>query len=123
LPGRLHCGMARIPRRLGALFLLVFFVGGGPGLPDLDALLFHSHVEVVRANVAHVDLPGGCGAHTERCALGAVLSGPQLAGFGVVKVHGDLVASRTAGFQPTLALHSADRSFLHPSRAPPAPAC
>jgi hypothetical protein len=115
--------MVRIPRRLGALLLLVAFAGGGPGLPELDALLFHSHAELVRADVAHVDLPGGCGAHVEKCVLSAVRSGLQLAEFGLVKARGVRVASRAAAFQPALALRSADRSFLYPSRAPPAPAC
>ena len=114
--------MVRIPRRLGALLLLVAFAGG-LGLPELDALLFHSHAEVVRADVPHVDLPGGCGAHVEKCVLGTVLSGPQLAGFGLVKVRGVRAASRAAAFQPAPTLRSADRSLLPSSRAPPAPAC
>jgi hypothetical protein len=115
--------MVRIPRRFGALLLLVAFAGGDLGLPELDALLFHSHAEVVRADVAHVDLPGGCGAHVEKCVLSVVLSGPQLAEFGLVKVRGVQAASRAAAFQPVFALRSADRSFLYSSRAPPAPAC
>jgi hypothetical protein len=103
--------------------LFVAFAGGDLGLPELDALLFHSHAEVVRADVAHVDLPGGCGAHAEKCVLSVFLSGPQLAGFGLVKARGMRAPSRVAAFQPDLTLRSADRSFLPSSRAPPAPAC
>ena len=56
-------------RRLGALCLLTAFLGGGFGLSDLDALLFHSRPDGARADVAHFDQPGGCGAHAERCVL------------------------------------------------------
>jgi hypothetical protein len=115
--------MVRIFRRLGAALLLIAFAGGGPGLPELDAILFHSHGEIIRADVAHLELPGGCGAHVEKCVLSAVLAGPQLAEFGLVKVRGARAPSRATAFQPALALRSADRSFLYPSRAPPAPAC
>jgi hypothetical protein len=115
--------MVGIPRRLGALLLLVAFAGGGPGLPDLDALLFHSHPDVVRANVAHVDVPGGCGAHVERCVLSATLCGPQLVELGLLKVRGTRVVSRPTTFRLSSALRSSDRNFLYSSRAPPAPAC
>jgi hypothetical protein len=115
--------MARTRRGLGALFLLTVFVGGGFGLPDVDALLYHSITRASRPDVAHVDLPGGCGAHSEKCALTTTASAPQLAGLGLPTVEVTQAPSQQPGFASVPSLRSADRSFLYPSRAPPAPAC
>lgn len=105
--------------RLSRLFLVVAFVGSGFGLPEVDALLYHSSGHAPPADVAHVDLPGGCGAHAEHCVLALTTSLRQLgvtttAGLRVLRVE-------TVYPVPALmpALLSADRTNLQPSRAPP----
>src|SRR5712691_9116321 len=77
--------LARLPamrralvRRIGALLLATTFIGGGFGLSDLDALLFHSGRNAVPPEVPHFDLPGGCGAHAEHCVLAVAASLRQL---------------------------------------------
>ncbi|HEU4762321.1 MAG TPA: hypothetical protein VFS74_08365 [Gemmatimonadales bacterium] len=61
--------------RLGALILSLLIMGGGSGLPVVDAALHHLHG---RMNVqgTHLSDPGGT-THAERCTLGAPL--PTLA--------------------------------------------
>jgi hypothetical protein len=112
--------MHRRIRRFSALFLTAVFLGSGFALPELDALLYHSS-GVAQPDVAHVDLPGGCGAHAEHCALTLATPVPQLApsqsairSLGAAPVHRVLV--------PVIAPRSADYPLLHPSRAPPASA-
>ena len=68
--------MARLSRRFAAFLLLAAFVGGGFGLADLDALLYHSGRTA--PEVPHFDLPGGCGAHAEHCVLAVAASLRQL---------------------------------------------
>jgi hypothetical protein len=105
-------------RRVGALLLATVFIGGGFGLSDLDALLFHSG-RAVPAEASHFDLPGGCGSHAEHCVLAVAASLRQLgsAARASIPVTRALPAYRIA--TPVASLHSAHRTNLHPSRAPP----
>jgi hypothetical protein len=104
--------------RLGALFLLTAFMAGGYGISDLDALFFHSVVQGARADVPHLDQPGGCGAHSERCALAQSTAGPQQVGLAPVKIRLNPVVARAL-----VALAPIDRSAasgtLRLPRAPP----
>jgi hypothetical protein len=115
--------MIRTGLRVWSWFLVAVFLGGGLGLPDADALLFHTLGLSSQPDVAHFDLPGGCGAHSEKCALTAAASAPQLGAVGLAAVRVAHDASPHPVFASVPSLCSADRSFLHPSRAPPAPAC
>jgi hypothetical protein len=110
--------MVRLSRRFTALLLLAAFVGGGFGLPDLDALLYHSG-RVAPVEVPHFDLLGGCGAHAEHCVLAVVASLRQLGARLVTAVRLTPAASTRQLIVPEVAPRSADRSFFHPSRAPP----
>jgi hypothetical protein len=111
----------RRPNRLIALLLTALFVGSGFALPDLDALLYHSHRVSPPADVGHVDLPGGCGAHAERCALTLMAPLPQIApATSAVRALG--LAPERSPLRPVVAPPSTYQAFLHPSRAPPAAA-
>jgi hypothetical protein len=57
--------------RLGALTLSLLILGGGSGLPVVDAVLHHLHGNVQVAG-AHLSDPAGT-SHAERCTLGAPL--------------------------------------------------
>ena len=106
-------------RRLGALLLATAFIGGGFGLSDLDALLFHSGRSAAPAEVPHYDLPGGCGAHAEHCVLAVAASLRQLGATvttGVPVSRADLPEHIAT---PVPTPRSADRTNLQPSRAPP----
>jgi hypothetical protein len=104
-------------RRLGALFLLTAFVAGGFGLSDLDALLFHSSTHGARADVAHLDQPGGCGAHAERCVLALSTARPQQVGLAPVKIRLSPVVSRAL-----VTIAPVDRSVAtHTLKLPRAP--
>lgn len=105
-------------RRLGALFLLTAFLGGGYGLSDVDAVLFHSSHHGARADVAHLDQPGGCGAHSEHCVLALATARPQHAGSGLVKLRVNPVASKPHAATKPVPRSPATGS-LHYSRAPP----
>jgi hypothetical protein len=110
--------MGRLLRRLSALLLLTVFVGGGFGLSDLDALLYHSGHRAP-AELPHYDQPGGCGAHAERCVLALAASLRQLAG-GLS--HLDSAADGQdllVPVAPVVVPRSIDRSNLQPTRAPP----
>jgi hypothetical protein len=108
-------------RRACALVFAAVFLGSGFVLPDLDALLYHSSRVTPPNNMAHLEVPGGCGAHSERCALTLATPVPQLApaaagvGFTTVSPAHPIVT-------PVIAHRSANRKLFHPSRAPPAPA-
>jgi hypothetical protein len=106
-------------RRVGALLLATAFIGGGFGLADLDALLFHSGRDAVPTEASHFDLPGGCGAHAEHCVLAVAASLRQLGAMAraSIPVTRALPAYRIP--TPVASLRSADRTNLHPSRAPP----
>ena len=110
--------MARLSRRFAAFLLLAAFVGGGFGLADLDALLYHSG-RSAPAEVPHFDLPGGCGAHAEHCVLAVAASFRQLGARLVTAVQLTQAASVRPLVAPVAAPRSTDRSFLQPSRAPP----
>jgi hypothetical protein len=105
-------------RRLGALFLLTAFLAGGFGLSDLDAFLFHSHPHGIRADAAHLEQPGGCGAHSERCVLAVATARTAAAGSTPVKLRvSSLVFAPLAS--ATSVHRSIDRASLQDSRAPP----
>ncbi|HET9603766.1 MAG TPA: hypothetical protein VFO96_05710 [Gemmatimonadales bacterium] len=61
--------------RLSALILSLLIMGGGSGLPVVDAALHHLHGSM-HVQGAHLSDPGDS-AHAERCTLGAPL--PTLA--------------------------------------------
>jgi hypothetical protein len=108
-------------RRFGALFLLTAFLAGGYGLSDLDAFLFHSSIhsgQNGRADVAHLELPGGCGAHAERCVLAVATARPAVAGSAPAKVR--LAPNVSQPLSPRPPVHpSVGRVSLQHSRAPP----
>src|SRR5215207_8185056 len=111
--------MARsLHHRLKALFLTAVFVGSGFALPDLDALLYHSSRGNAPADAPHLDLPGGCGAHSESCALSLVMPVPQTPPS--TPVVRSSVAPATEIRVPTVPPRSVTDRLLHPSRAPPA---
>jgi hypothetical protein len=112
----------RRPSRLSALLLLIIFITGGLGAAQADAVLFHSLAQESHPAGAHVDLPDGCGTHAESCVLAIAASPPQLAALGASKVRIDQGQSRSPVLTTAGLLPSADRKFLHPSRAPPIPA-
>ena len=109
---RSHC------RRLGALFLLTAFIGGGFGLSDLDAVLFHSSPHGARADVAHFDQPGGCGAHAERCVLAVATARVASVVPVPVKIRLSPVAIRPLAWTAPVRPSSFRGSHQH-SRAPP----
>lgn len=106
-------------RRLAALLLTVAFVGGGFGLADLDALLYHASGSSAPQG-PHYDQPGGCGAHAEHCVLGAPVSLRHAAG----GLGSPQITTRTAQpapvSEPASTPRPADRVNLQPTRAPPA---
>jgi hypothetical protein len=104
-------------RRLGALFLLTAFLVGGFGLSDLDAVLFHSKPHV-RTDVAHLEQPGGCGAHAERCVLAVAAARAATYAAAPVKVR---LTPHVTQVPPaaTPILWSAGPTSFNYSRAPP----
>jgi hypothetical protein len=106
-------------RRLGALLLATAFIGGGFGLSDLDALLFHSGRDAAPAEVPHFDLPGGCGAHAEHCVLAVAASLRQLGARATTSVAVTRAERPEHIATPVPSARSADRTNLQPSRAPP----
>lgn len=59
-------------RRSASLLLLAILLVGGPGLPWLDALLYHSSDTVDRRGVTHVESTNAL-CHAEHCVADAVL--------------------------------------------------
>jgi hypothetical protein len=112
--------MHRVSCRLAALFLATTFLGGGVGLPGLDALLYHSgrqpYSNVTRAD--HVDRPGGCDAHAEHCVLAASTSVRQVVTLAVGGMRISTAVCRDCVAAP-VAPRSAERLTLPASRAPP----
>jgi hypothetical protein len=105
-------------RRLAALLLTIAFVGGGFGLADLDALLFHGGASAPQQ--PHYDQPGGCGSHAEHCVLGAPVSLRHAAG-GLASLPITTLSARPAPIpEPASTPRPADRVNLQPTRAPPA---
>src|ERR1700732_4363588 len=112
--------MSRVVRRLHAVLLLSLFAGSGIGLPALDELLYHiGRDSAPAAGVAHFDAPGGCGAHSEHCALVASASVRQHAAITQQLLRIEVVSTDPVIPQPVFSLRSFDRSLLQPSRAPP----
>jgi hypothetical protein len=107
--------------RLTALFLTAVFIGSGFALPDLDALLHHSSTVQASAEVGHVDLPGGCGTHSEQCALTLAAPLPQVAP-GTSVVRSLSLAPAQSTIVSVITPPSTYPRLLHPSRAPPASA-
>jgi hypothetical protein len=58
--------------RLGALAIGMLLLGGGSGLPVLDALLHHWRISQASAQVHLLD-PNARATHAERCTLGTAL--------------------------------------------------
>jgi hypothetical protein len=113
--------MSRVARRLYAVLLLSLFAGSGIGLPGLDALLYHmGRDSAPPAGVAHFDAPGGCGAHSEHCALVASAAVRQHATVTQPNLRIEVVGTESVVFHPVFSPRSFDRSLYQPSRAPPA---
>jgi hypothetical protein len=114
--------MSQVVRRLYAVLLLSLFAGSGIGLPALDELLYHmGRDSAPPAGVAHVDVPGGCGAHSEHCALVASVSVRQHAAVTHHNLRIEVLRNDYVVFRPVFSLRSVDRTLLQPSRAPPVP--
>jgi hypothetical protein len=108
-------------RRLYAVLLLSLFAGSGIGLPALDELLYHmGRDSAPAAGVAHFDAPGGCGAHSEHCAVVASASVRQHATITQQNLRTEVVSAQDVVFHSVYVPRSVDRSLLQPSRAPPA---
>jgi hypothetical protein len=108
-----------LARRLSGVLLTVVLLGGGFGLPALDALLYHSGQQSAGANVAHFDPPGGCGAHAEHCVLLLTLSLRQLGGPAFSEVRLTHLLTETGVYLAVPALRVTDPTYQHRSRAPP----
>ena len=104
--------------RFYAAFLAAAFISG-IGMPNADALLYHSR-NPIPAEVPHFDQPGGCGSHAEHCVLAVAASLRQLAG-GVFQLPElGLEAPRNLTVPRADVPRPAERTNLQPSRAPPA---
>jgi hypothetical protein len=106
-------------RRLAALVLAVSFVGGGFGLADLDALLYHSQ-RADDPQQPHYDQPGGCGSHAEHCVLAAPVSLRHAAGAPTAPAITTRAIEPLPLPEPARTPRPADRVNLQPTRAPPA---
>ena len=110
-----------VRQRLYAILLLSLFAGSGIGLPALDELLYHiGRDSAPAAAVPHFDAPGGCGAHSEHCAVVASASVRQHAVITQQLLRIEVVSTEPVVFHPVFSLRSFDRSLFQPSRAPPA---
>lgn len=103
-------------RRLCAALLLLGTIGINAVGPGLDALLYHRGVpQPLRT---HIDRPGGCGLHAERCLLSDRQVAPRAPARGVA-----IALDRTEGPRPsplpTAPLASRRPVSVHRSRAPP----
>jgi hypothetical protein len=109
-----------VRQRLYAVLLLSLFAGSGIGLPALDELLYHiGRDSAPPAGVAHFDAPGGCGAHSEHCALVASASVRQHAAVTQQLLRIEALSTEPVVFQLVSSVRSFDRSLFQPSRAPP----
>ena len=107
-------------QRVHAILLLSVFAGSGIGLPALDELLYHiGRDSAPPVGAAHFDAPGGCGAHSEHCALVASASVRQHAPITQPNLRIEFVSPEPVVFHPVFSLRSVDRSLLQPTRAPP----
>jgi len=109
-----------LARRLAGIILLAVFIAGGMGLQELDAVLYGSGHDSAPAGVAHLDPPGGCGAHQEHCVLAPSALVRSLATIASARVPvGTTVSAPTLPRTPVLP-DSAAPGFLHTARPPPA---
>jgi hypothetical protein len=108
-----------VRQRLSAMLLLSLFAGSGIGLPALDELLYHTGRDTAQPTGAHFDTPGGCGAHSEHCALVASASVRQHATITQQLLRIEVVSTESVVFQLVSSVRSFDRSLFQPSRAPP----
>jgi hypothetical protein len=107
-------------RRLVAFLLLAVFLGAGTTVPGPDVLLHHW---IGQANVhrSHIEPAGGCGSHSEKCALGRTATGA-----GAALVQAPVLRTNPTDFPSpasTLAFRIviADPNAIPHSRAPPGP--
>lgn len=105
--------------RLNALVLGFLLVGGGSGLPLVDAALYHLHGRVHAAGI-HLSDPAS-GSHGERCTLGspAQLLSPA-ADVRPSEQFSNLPCSALPQPEPATLLGAAHRGTCL-ARAPPAP--
>jgi hypothetical protein len=113
--------MLAVARRFGSAVLSVALIGGGFGLPLLDAVLFHSGrpaaQQQTRVVLARTGSPTG---HAQVCILGSVAPQsrglPSLAAQPVISVHTETVSVGTHVTPRVAQVHFT----LNYSRAPPA---
>jgi hypothetical protein len=70
--------MSRVRVRRWAALLLFACLGTEFGLPGLDAWLYHREPTTGLLAPIHVDAPGGCDSHAERCIAAATVGAPRL---------------------------------------------
>ncbi len=92
--------------RLGAVALALLILGGGSGLPVLDALLHHLRVGKAVAESQLLD-PSTSAAHAERCTLGTAL--PAL----VVSTGSSAIGLATTAPAAAAAVRPVDRVSTH----------
>jgi hypothetical protein len=110
----------RPPRRVLALLLAAFFLGGVGGASDIDALLFHSHgVEAPRMG-PHYEPAGAPNHHADHCLLTLRLhSGNRPAPFHAAG-RAEEIPDRLSVPRPAAAPERFDPALHQESRAPPA---
>ena len=105
-------------RRLTAIAVAIAVLGGGPGAPVLDALIYHRDASEHRAPGTHVEADGTRLGHDDSCSLGWLRAQPPASPAPApVLVR---VAVRTASLTPRKpSFATADFSYSPYSRAPP----
>lgn len=99
----------------GFTLLVLYVLGGGWGLPVLDAVVYHT--AGAADSGSHIEPDGGCG-HGDGCILG-VATPPSRAAVGHVRLQRPAAALRPAPLvRPEPPPRSPLRSSQHP-RAPP----
>ena len=105
--------------RLGALAVGVLLLGGGSGLPVLDALLHHWRVGRASAQAQLLD-PTASATHTERCTLGTALPALVVSAGSSALAVGGRVPEGPAAVRPADRLGAHFQSCDARPRAPPA---
>ena len=105
--------------RLGALAVGMLLLGGGSGLPVLDALLHHWRIGQAGAQVQLQD-PNSSTTHAERCTLGTALPALVVSAGSAALAVGGQVPQSPAAVLPADRLAPHFHSCDARPRAPPA---
>ena len=98
-------------RRLQVIVLATIVLAGGPGLPVLDALIYHTQgPDAARRAGLRWEAAGTPGTHADRCSLGRAAPVPRLVAF----------TFRRPAPVPYTAPRAVDLPTPLQSRAPPA---